>query len=109
LVPSPHVVVGGEPIERTVNIIQDAKAMSLLVAEGTPCLKFTESNNSVWNYDKKAAEAVVKLISTPATMIGHGVAQTTIVNNFRIDNSKSGVNNLLTRPESRGIVGKALT
>jgi hypothetical protein len=52
---------------------------------------------------------VVKLISTPATMIGHEVEQTTIVNNYKIDNSKDGATNLLTRPESRGLVGKALT
>jgi hypothetical protein len=31
LVPSSDVVVGGEPIERTVNIIQDGEDMSLLV------------------------------------------------------------------------------
>jgi hypothetical protein len=109
LVPSRHVVAGGEPIERTVNIIQDAEAMSLLVADGTPCLTFKEVHRNIWDYDKEATKAVVELICTPATMIGHGVEKTNIVNNFKIDNSKSGDKNLLTRPESRGIVGKALT
>jgi hypothetical protein len=92
-----------------LNIIQSAEAMSLLVADGTPCLTFSEDHRTIWDYDKKATKAVVKLISTSATMIGHGVEQTTIINNFGIDNSKSGDKNLLTRPESRGIVGKALT
>jgi hypothetical protein len=114
LIPSQDVVVGGEPTPtvRTVNIIQDAEAMSQLVDNndnnGTPCLTFNEDHKIIWDYNKEVTKAVVKLISTPATMIGHGVEQTTIINNFGIDDKENG-KNLLTRPESRGIVGKALT
>jgi hypothetical protein len=78
--PSSNVVAGDEPMERTVNIIQDGEAMSQLVVAGIPCLNFTESHRTIWDYNKKATEAVVKLISTPAKMIGHGVEETTIVN-----------------------------
>eukprot|EP00550_Attheya_septentrionalis_P006582 CAMPEP_0198289198 /NCGR_PEP_ID=MMETSP1449-20131203/7477_1 /TAXON_ID=420275 /ORGANISM="Attheya septentrionalis, Strain CCMP2084" /LENGTH=677 /DNA_ID=CAMNT_0043987495 /DNA_START=20 /DNA_END=2053 /DNA_ORIENTATION=- len=108
-IPSSDVEAGGEPMERVVNVIQDAEAMSELVVDGTPCLKFMEDHSMMWDYSKKASEAVVKLISTPSMMIGHGVEHTTIGNNFKIDNSKVGATNLLSRPESRGIVGKALT
>eukprot|EP00978_Attheya_sp_CCMP212_P031035 scaffold115965_cov41-Attheya_sp.AAC.1 len=83
--------------------------MSKLVVDGTPCLKITEDHNMVWHYSKKVSEAVVKLISTPSNMIGHGVEHTYIGYNFKIDNSIVGATSLLSRPESRGIVGKALT
>eukprot|EP00978_Attheya_sp_CCMP212_P048372 scaffold511393_cov122-Attheya_sp.AAC.1 len=42
-------------------------------------------------------------------MIGYGMEQTSIQYNFAIDPSRNGAMDLLTRPESRGIVGKALT
>jgi hypothetical protein len=84
--------------------------MSLLVVDKTPCSKFTQDDTvSVWHSNRKATEAVVKLISTPVEMIGHGVEHAKIVNNFKIDTSKDGATNLLTRPESRSLVGKALT
>eukprot|EP00978_Attheya_sp_CCMP212_P011487 scaffold28361_cov51-Attheya_sp.AAC.1 len=50
-IPSSNVEAGGEPMERVVNVIQDGEAMSKLVVDGTPCLKFTEDHNMVWHYN----------------------------------------------------------
>eukprot|EP00978_Attheya_sp_CCMP212_P012451 scaffold31084_cov20-Attheya_sp.AAC.1 len=57
-IPSSDVEAGGEPMERVVNVIQDGEAMSQLVVDGTPCLKFMEDHTMVWHYSKKASEAV---------------------------------------------------